>query len=373
MGHFGRRPITLVWYRIVLPGKAGLRGGAGCGGNFTPVKRRSHRGPAIPAIESPFYRLAPEWGDPARWRSSPPMASVIASQALISGAFSLTVQAIQLDYLPRLRVWHTSKHHHGQVYVPLVNWALMIGFRGPARARLPLVEHPGRGLRHRRSLATMVITASVLEKATSSSWQVNRWGWSLVRRRDDDPIADRRQPVPRRQRAEGPARRLVPAARGDFAARADGGRWQRGQRQLVWPPDLPGRAERRRRAFRSPTATWPGRRAAAVFLFRGSGAGNAGMAGEQPAATTRCSTNPCAPPWPSASPAAPGGGRRYPADGGDACRPQIARRRQAGRAASGCRCKSATSMAAPRRSTCPSRLARWWRSTAAAHPRHLPT
>ena len=54
------------------------------------------------------------------------MASVIASQALISGAFSLTVQAVQLDYLPRLAIRHTSREHAGQVYVPLVNWALMV-------------------------------------------------------------------------------------------------------------------------------------------------------------------------------------------------------------------------------------------------------
>ena len=58
------------------------------------------------------------------------MASVIASQALISGAFSLTVQAVQLDYLPRLTIRHTSGEHQGQVYVPLVNWALMIGCIG---------------------------------------------------------------------------------------------------------------------------------------------------------------------------------------------------------------------------------------------------
>ena len=58
------------------------------------------------------------------------MATVIASQALISGAFSLTVQAVQLDYFPRLAIKHTSPKHIGQVYVPLVNWLLMIGCVG---------------------------------------------------------------------------------------------------------------------------------------------------------------------------------------------------------------------------------------------------
>ena len=87
-------------------------------------------------------------------RSSPlailaTMATVIASQALISGAFSLTVQAVQLDYLPRLAILHTSRHHIGQVYVPLVNWLLMIGCVGLVR-HVPHVERPGRGVRHRR-------------------------------------------------------------------------------------------------------------------------------------------------------------------------------------------------------------------------------
>ncbi len=111
MGHFGRRPITLVWYGIVLPGLV-------C--NYFGQAALLIDDPL--AIESPFYRLAPEWGvTPLAILAT--MASVIASQALISGAFSLTVQAVQLDYLPRLKILHTSKHQHGQVYVPLVNWA----------------------------------------------------------------------------------------------------------------------------------------------------------------------------------------------------------------------------------------------------------
>ena len=118
MGHFGRRPITLVWYGIVLPGLV-------C--NYFGQAALLIDDPD--AIESPFYRLAPDWGiTPLAILAT--MASVIASQALISGAFSLTVQAVQLDYLPRLKILHTSAHHKGQVYVPLVNWALMIGCVG---------------------------------------------------------------------------------------------------------------------------------------------------------------------------------------------------------------------------------------------------
>jgi KUP system potassium uptake protein len=118
MGHFGRRPITVAWYGIVLPGLV-------C--NYFGQAALLIDDPE--AIENPFYRLAPDWGiTPLAVLAT--SASVIASQALISGAFSLTVQAMQLDYLPRLKVLHTSQHHRGQVYVPLVNWALMIGSVG---------------------------------------------------------------------------------------------------------------------------------------------------------------------------------------------------------------------------------------------------
>jgi KUP system potassium uptake protein len=118
MGHFGRRPIAQVWYAIVLPGLV-------CN-YFGQAALLSHD---PEAIENPFYRLAPEWGvTPLAILAT--MASIIASQALISGAFSLTVQAVRLDYLPRLKVLHTSAHHKGQVYVPLVNWALMVGSVG---------------------------------------------------------------------------------------------------------------------------------------------------------------------------------------------------------------------------------------------------
>jgi KUP system potassium uptake protein len=118
MGHFGLRPIRLSWYTLVLP--ALLL-------NYFGQAALLRDDPA--AIESPFYRLAPDWAiTPLAVLAT--MATVIASQALISGAFSLTSQAINLDYLPRLTVRHTSHAHIGQIYVPLVNWLLMIGCVG---------------------------------------------------------------------------------------------------------------------------------------------------------------------------------------------------------------------------------------------------
>lgn len=115
MGHFGRRPIRVSWYGLVLPGLLL---------NYLGQAALLVEKPA--AIHSPFYRLAPDWAiTPLAILAT--AATVIASQALISGAFSLTVQAVQLDYLPRLRILHTSPEHIGQVYVPLVNWLLLIG------------------------------------------------------------------------------------------------------------------------------------------------------------------------------------------------------------------------------------------------------
>ena len=115
MGHFGRRPIRLAWLGFVFPalllnylGQAAL------------VLRQPE------AVESPFYLLAP------RWLLYPllglaTLATVIASQALISGAFSLTRQAVRLGYVPRVTIFHTSRTEMGQVYLPEINALLMVG------------------------------------------------------------------------------------------------------------------------------------------------------------------------------------------------------------------------------------------------------
>ena len=115
LGHFGRPPITRAWLLLVFPACVLSYAGQGA-----MVLSNPHG-----TVSSPFFLLVPHWG-------RMPMvllataATVIASQAVITGAFSLTHQAVQLGYLPRLRISHTSEQTIGQIYVPWVNWALMI-------------------------------------------------------------------------------------------------------------------------------------------------------------------------------------------------------------------------------------------------------
>jgi KUP system potassium uptake protein len=112
MGHFGRNPIRLAWFAVALPalvlnyfGQAGLL--------ITDPT----------AIDNPFFQLAPDWAHYPMVGFSA-LATVIASQAIISGVFSLTQQSIQLGFLPRMRITHTTSDAIGQIYVPLVNWLL---------------------------------------------------------------------------------------------------------------------------------------------------------------------------------------------------------------------------------------------------------
>jgi KUP system potassium uptake protein len=161
MGHFGKRPIRIAWFGLVLP--ALLLNYFGQGALLLTNPQ---------AIEQPFFLLAPSW-------LLVPLvvlataAAIIASQALISGAFSLTQQAIQLGYSPRLDIQHTSHHEMGQVYVPQVNWALMvstilivIGF-GSSTA---LAAAYGIAV-----TLTMVITAMLLHVVATE-----RWGWPPI-------------------------------------------------------------------------------------------------------------------------------------------------------------------------------------------------
>jgi KUP system potassium uptake protein len=114
MGHFGGRPIRRAWLFFVFP--CLLLNYFGQGGLLLD---------APDAVENPFYRLVPNWALlPMVVLAS--AATIIASQAVISGAFSLTRQAVQLGYLPRLQVRHTSEEEIGQVYVPRINYALLI-------------------------------------------------------------------------------------------------------------------------------------------------------------------------------------------------------------------------------------------------------
>ena len=114
MGHFGKKPIRLAWFALVLPALLLNYFGQGALLITNPA-----------AVEQPFFLLAPKWAlYPLVGLAT--AAAIIASQALISGAFSLTRQAIQLGYSPRLDIEHTSSEEIGQVYVPQVNWALMV-------------------------------------------------------------------------------------------------------------------------------------------------------------------------------------------------------------------------------------------------------
>ena len=114
MGHFGKTPIRLAWFTVVMPSLTL---------NYFGQGALLLREPD--AVANPFFNMAPEW-------ALVPMvvlataATVIASQALISGAFSVTKQVIQLGFLPRMQIDHTSEHDTGQIYMPFVNWGLFV-------------------------------------------------------------------------------------------------------------------------------------------------------------------------------------------------------------------------------------------------------
>ena len=112
MGHFGKKPIRLAWFSVVMPALTLNYFGQGALLLAEPE-----------AVRNPFFMMAPDWALlPLVGLAT--MATVIASQALISGAFSVTKQVIQLGFLPRLQVLHTSETDTGQIYMPFVNWGL---------------------------------------------------------------------------------------------------------------------------------------------------------------------------------------------------------------------------------------------------------
>jgi KUP system potassium uptake protein len=158
MGHFGRRPIRIVWFGLVLP--ALLLNYFGQGALLL-----RHPG----AIENPFYMLAPKaFQIPLLLIAT--SAAVVASQALISGAFSLTQQAVQLGYTPRVSIVHTSAQEAGQIYVPEVNKALAIGtlvLVGAFGSATALGATYGVAL-----TGTMAITTILFAYVTRQ-----RWGW----------------------------------------------------------------------------------------------------------------------------------------------------------------------------------------------------
>lgn len=157
MGHFGRRAISISWLYIALPCLVLNYMGQGA-----LLLNNPH------AIENPYYLLAPDWARlPLVILAT--VATVIASQAVISGAFSVTQQAVQLGFLPRLRIVNTSAKAAGQIYVPFVNWTLLIlvivitlGFRSSSN----LAAAYGIAV-----TGTMFITAVMLGVLTWSVWQ----------------------------------------------------------------------------------------------------------------------------------------------------------------------------------------------------------
>ena len=161
MGHFGRKPISLAWLYIVFPCLVLNYLGQGALLLASPA-----------SAKNPFFLMAPDWVRlPLVTLAT--MATVIASQAVISGAFSITRQAVQLGYLPRLKILHTSETSFGQIYIPSVNWVL-----------LALVLVLVLGFRQSTSLAsaygiavtgTMFITTCMLGVLLFRVWRWNKW------------------------------------------------------------------------------------------------------------------------------------------------------------------------------------------------------
>jgi KUP system potassium uptake protein len=166
MGHFGRKPIQLAWYALVCPALVINYFGQGAWLLNHPS-----------AKENPFYNLAPSW-------ALYPMvviatsAAIIASQALISGAYSLTMQAIQLGYSPRMRIEHTSHQTRGQIYMPQLNWMLMLACIG-----LVLGFQSSSNLASAYGVAvtfTMLTTTILFYFAARRLWNWSRWQAGLL-------------------------------------------------------------------------------------------------------------------------------------------------------------------------------------------------
>jgi KUP system potassium uptake protein len=161
MGHFGARPIRIAWFVIVFPCLLLNYFGQGALLLHDPK-----------AAEHPFFHMAPKWSQfPLVALAA--LATVIASQAVISGAFSLTRQAVQLGYAPRINIRHTSEREIGQIYIPSVNWALMvcaIGLVIAFRSSSALAAAYGVAV-----TTTMGITTALLAVV-----ERERWKWSIA-------------------------------------------------------------------------------------------------------------------------------------------------------------------------------------------------
>ena len=162
MGHFGRMPIRVAWFALVLPSLLLNYFGQGAL-LLTDASARTN----------PFYRLAPAWALYPMVALAT-VATIIASQAIISGAFSLTQQAVQLGYAPRFDIRHTSAREKGQVYVPEINWLLMLATVGLVfgfQSSTNLASAYGMAV-----TATMVITTMLAYVVARQQWR-----WSAAR------------------------------------------------------------------------------------------------------------------------------------------------------------------------------------------------
>jgi KUP system potassium uptake protein len=167
MGHFGKRPIRLAWLGLAMPALTLNYFGQGALLLQQPAAR-----------ENPFFLLAPGWAlTPLVGLAT--LATIVASQALISGAFSLTHQAVQLGYCPRITVKHTSRTEMGQIYVPEVNWAI-----GGACIALVLGFKSSSNLAAAYGIAvtgTMAITTVLFHRVMRDIWRWPRWQtWPLT-------------------------------------------------------------------------------------------------------------------------------------------------------------------------------------------------
>jgi KUP system potassium uptake protein len=162
MGHFGRKPIQLAWFGLVLPALMLNYFGQGALLILNPK-----------AIENPFYLLAPGWAlYPLVILSA--VATVIASQAVISGAYSMTQQATQLGYSPRMETQHTSEQEIGQIYLPGINWAMLV-------AVIALVL--GFGSSTNLAAAYGIAVSGTMTITTILAFVVvrNLWGWGWLK------------------------------------------------------------------------------------------------------------------------------------------------------------------------------------------------
>jgi len=162
MGHFGARPIQYAWLGYVLPSLLINYFGQGALILADPS-----------AIENPFYLLAPEWAlYPLVVLAT--VATVIASQAVISGAFSITQQAIQLGYTPRLEIQHTSDQEIGQIYLPALNWLLLISI-------IALVIGFGTSSNLAAAYGIAVTGTMLITNFLAIAVAVRLWNWSPLR------------------------------------------------------------------------------------------------------------------------------------------------------------------------------------------------